>query len=109
MQPSRARSTNWFELRTPVGGDAYTINASRVSLRPDASSGELYLGDHGAGLRALYDLGARKRSRFIHSSGQSGIVFSADYRNLTERWARVEYLPLWGDGRPGRILELEPR
>ncbi|WP_353090838.1 penicillin acylase family protein [Methylibium sp.] len=99
----------WFELRTPVGGDAYTINASRVSLRPDASSGELYLGDHGAGLRALYDLGARKRSRFIHSSGQSGIVFSADYRNLTERWARVEYLPLWGDGRPGRILELEPR
>ncbi|QAZ41242.1 penicillin acylase family protein [Methylibium sp. Pch-M] len=99
----------WFELRSPVGGDAFTVNASRVSLRPDAGSGELYLGDHGAGLRALYDLGARKRSRFIHSSGQSGIVFSADYRNLNERWSRVEYLPLWGDGRPGRILELEPR
>ncbi|WP_428423908.1 penicillin acylase family protein [Methylibium sp.] len=99
----------WFELRTPVGGDAYTVNAARVGLRPDALTGELYLGEHGAGLRALYDLGARNRSRFMLSSGQSGIVFSTDYRNFVDRWAKVEYLPLWGDGRPGRLLVLVPR
>lgn len=99
----------WFELRTPVGGDAYTVNASRVGLRPDASSGELYLGEHGAGLRALYDLGHRGKSRVIQSSGQSGIAFSTEYRNFVDRWSKVEYVPLWGDGRAGRQLALEPR
>lgn len=90
----------WFELRAPVGGDTYTVNVSRVGLRPDATTGELYLDEHGPSLRALYDLGDRSRSRFMHSTGQSGLVFSKHYRDLLPRWARVEYLPLWGDGRP---------
>ena len=29
-----------FELRTPVGGDTYTVNVSRVTMRPDATTGE---------------------------------------------------------------------
>ncbi|MFX4435537.1 penicillin acylase family protein, partial [Acinetobacter baumannii] len=37
----------WFELRAPVGGDSYTINVSRVGLTPDATTGELYLDEHG--------------------------------------------------------------
>ena len=45
----------WFELRVPIGGDTYTVNVSRVSFRPDAATGELYLNEHAASLRALYD------------------------------------------------------
>ena len=66
----------WFELRTPVGGDTFTVNVSRVGLKPDASTGELYLDEHGPSLRALYDLGDPAQSRVIHSTGQSGNVFS---------------------------------
>ena len=86
----------WFELRAPVGGDTYTINVSRVGLRPDPTTGELYLDEHGPSLRAIYDLGDPTKSRFMHSSGQSGIVFSPLYGNMVQRWARVDYVPLWG-------------
>jgi penicillin G amidase len=86
----------WFELRTPVGGDTYTINVSRVGLKPDSTTGELYLDEHGPSLRALYDLGDISKSRFMHSSGQSGIFFSPLYRSFVERWAKVEYVPVWG-------------
>ncbi len=37
----------WFELRTPVGSDTFTVNVSRVGLMPDASTGELCLDEPG--------------------------------------------------------------
>jgi penicillin amidase len=98
---------SWFELRTPVGGDTYTLNVSRVALRPDATTGELYLDEHGPSLRALYDLGDPTKSRVMHSSGQSGIVFSPLYRAFVQRWARVEYVPLWS-APAERTLLLQP-
>ncbi len=85
----------WFELRTPVGGDTYTVNVSRVAMKPDAATGELYLDEHGPSLRALHDLGDPTKSRFMHSSGQSGNVFSPLYRSFVKRWAGVESVPLW--------------
>lgn len=90
----------WFELRAPVGGDTFTVNVSRVGLRPDAGTGELYLDEHGPSLRALYDVGDPSRSRVMHSSGQSGLVFEPGYRDFLAPWQRGEYLPLWGDGAP---------
>jgi penicillin G amidase len=97
----------WFELRTPVGGDTYTVNVSRVGLRPSAGTGELYLTEHGPSLRALYDVGDAANSRIMLSSGQSGIVFSARYRSFVEPWTRVEYVPLWS-GTVEHTLVLRP-
>ncbi|KNZ31616.1 MAG: penicillin amidase [Methylibium sp. NZG] len=85
----------WFELRAPVGGDTYTVNSSRVAMRPDAATGEMYLNEHGPSLRALYDLADPTKSRVMHSSGQSGNVFSPLYRSFVKRWAAVQYVPLW--------------
>ena len=84
-----------FELRTPVGGDTYTVNVSRVGLKPDSTTGELYLDEHGPSMRALYDLADPANSRFMFSSGQSGLVFSPHYRDLLDGWRRVQDLPLW--------------
>jgi penicillin amidase len=98
----------WFELRTPVGGDTYTVNVSRVGLKPDATTGELYLDEHGPSLRALYDLADPLQSRVVHSTGQSGLFFAPQYRSYLQRWQRVEDLPLWG-GKPVATLVLEPR
>jgi penicillin amidase len=100
--------SKWFELRTPVGGDTYTVNVSRVTLKPDPTTGELYLDEHGPSLRALYDLGDPSQSRFMHSTGQSGIVFSPLYRAFVERWAKVEYVPVWASGSPQETLVLSP-
>jgi penicillin amidase len=98
----------WFELRSPVGGDTFTVNVSRVALRPLARTGELYLDEHGPSLRAIYDLGDPARSRFMHSSGQSGIVFSPLYRSFVAPWARVDDVPVWGRETTS-VLQLAPR
>jgi penicillin G amidase len=84
-----------FELRVPTGGDSYTLNVGRVGVKPDATTGELYLNDHAASLRAIYDLGDPAQSRFMLSTGQSGLPWSGHYRDLVGAWARVAYLPLW--------------
>jgi penicillin G amidase len=98
-----------FELRTPVGGDTFTINVSRVNMKADATTGERYLDEHGPSLRALYDLGDPARSRFMHSTGQSGLFYSPLYRNFVARWRKVEYVPLWGEGGAKDVLSLQPR
>jgi penicillin amidase len=97
----------WFELRTPTGGDNYTLNVSRVTLQPDAATGELYLNEHAASLRALYDLAEPGRSRYMFSTGQSGIAFSPLYRHFVEPWRQVQDLPLWA-GEARHVLVLEP-
>ena len=98
----------FFELRAPVGGDTQTVNVSRVGLRPDATTGELYLDEHGPSLRALYDLADPRQSRVMHSSGQSGIVFSPLYRNFVEPWAQVQYVALWPTEAPAKVLVVRP-
>jgi penicillin amidase len=98
-----------FELRAGVGGDTYTVNVARVNLRADPRTGEHYLNDHGPSLRALYDLGDPARSRIMISTGQSGLPWSRHYRDLLGPWQRVDYLPLWGEGRAVSTLRLRPQ
>ncbi len=84
-----------FELRAPTGGDNYTVNQTRVTLKPDATTGELYLNEHGASYRGLYDLADPGKSTFIQSTGQSGNPFSPWHRSLTERWGAVKAVPVF--------------
>jgi len=99
----------WFEVRTPVGGDSYTVNVARVSLKADATTGAYYLSEHGPSLRGLYDLADRANSRVVHSTGQSGIVWSPLFRNLAEPWRRVEGVPLFAPaGAPMQTLAIKP-
>ncbi|MCA3241250.1 MAG: penicillin acylase family protein [Rubrivivax sp.] len=97
-----------FELRVPMGGDTHTVSATRVGLRPERRTGALFHIDHSASLRAVYDLGDRSKSGVVHSSGQSGIVFSPRYRDLIGPWARGELVPLWPQGAPTAVLRVTP-
>jgi len=92
-----------FELRTPTGGDSYTLNVGGVGMRPDPTTGELYLNEHAASLRAIYDLGDPAQSRFMQSTGQSGLPWSRHYRSFVAPWSRVDYVPLWNG--PGAVVE----
>ena len=80
-----------FDIRIPTPGDTYTVNVGRYNLRDEKSP---FTNRHAASLRALYDLSNLENSRFIHSTGQSGNIFSPLYRNYSQRWAAVEYLPM---------------
>ena len=84
----------FFELSAPSGSDPYAINVAAVRFAPDWA-GERYQSDHGPSLRALYDLGDPARSRVMISTGQSGLPWSRQYRDLLAPWMAVQYMPLW--------------
>ncbi|MET0605553.1 MAG: penicillin acylase family protein [Beijerinckiaceae bacterium] len=101
--PTLAR---FLDVVSPTGGDSYTINAGRLNL---GDRNAPFANRHAASLRAIYDLSDLDRSRFIFQTGQSGNVLSRHYRDMADRWAKVEDLPLTmrPDG-PMRELTLEP-
>lgn len=80
-----------FDLRVPVGGDSYTVNVAHGRMRHDRSPFETH---SAASLRAIYDLDDLDRSIYIHSTGQSGNPVSPHYGDMTERWRRVDYIPM---------------
>jgi penicillin amidase len=82
---------SYFDIRLPSSGDTYTVNVGRHNLRDEAAP---FTSHHAASLRALYDLSNLENSRFIHSTGQSGNVFSPLYSNYAQRWKDVAYLPM---------------
>jgi penicillin amidase len=97
----------WFDVRVPTPGDTYTVNVGRHTIRDED---EPFVNRHAASLRALYDLADLENSRWMHSTGQSGIVFSPWYRSYAERWAQVRYMPMRMDAPAGAgTLRLLPR
>lgn len=81
----------FFDIRVPAPGDTFTVNVGRHNLRDEK---EPFTSRHAASLRALYDLSNPENSLFIHSTGQSGNVLSPLYRNYSQRWADVAYVPM---------------
>ena len=53
------------------------------------------------------DLRDPTQSRFMHSSGQSGLFFSPLYKNFVEPWSKVDYVPVWV-GAAESVLVLQP-
>ena len=100
-----------FNLRGPVPGSMYAINAFSFETRDNDSA---FASDHGPGLRVIYDLADLDRSLFIHSSGQSGNVLSPRYRDFEEPWREGGYITIptrreaFEEGAIGR-LRLTPR
>ena len=97
-----------FALSAPVGGDTHTVHALRVGLGGPAE--QRYRATHGPSLKAVYDLGDRSRSRFIHSSGQSGLPWLAGYRDWLQPWLQGQGVPVWpvAGETPKSVLRLVP-
>lgn len=81
----------FFNVTTPTGGDTYTVNVGRLQLGNRAAP---FTNRHAASLRAIYDLEDLEKSQFIYQTGQSGNPFSLHYRDMSEKWGKVEFLPL---------------
>lgn len=86
--PALAR---FFDVSVPSHGDGYTVNVGQYNA--GETSGP-FVNRHAASLRAVYDLADLEQSRFIYQTGQSGLVFSPRYRDMSGTWAHTEYRPL---------------
>ncbi|AZG14353.1 penicillin acylase family protein [Cupriavidus pauculus] len=99
-----------FNVRVPTGGDTYTVDVGRHSLRDEKAPFE---NTHAASLRAIYDLADLSASRFMSSTGQSGNALSPHYRDWTDKWAAVQFIQIGAQRRnPGgdsfETLVLQP-
>jgi penicillin amidase len=80
-----------FSVRVPSDGDLFTVNVGQYW------AGEKYLpfaNRHAASLRVVYDLSNLEQSEFIYQTGQSGLVWSDNYRDMKDEWAAGKYRPL---------------
>jgi penicillin amidase len=81
----------WFDVRVPTGGDGFTVNVGQFHAHQPK---EPFANRHAASMRALYDLSDLEQSRFVYQTGQSGLVFSSRYGDMSKEWAAVTYRPL---------------
>jgi len=86
-----AALARFFDVSVPTGGDSFTVNVGQYWPN-DAKVP--FANRHAASLRALYDLSDLEKSQFIYQTGQSGLVFSSRYRDMSSSWAEVAYRPL---------------
>ncbi len=80
-----------FDVAVPTGGDANTVNVGQYNFTDKTAP---FANRHAASLRAIYDLADLERSQFIYQTGQSGLVFSSRYRDMSAPWAAGQYRPL---------------
>ena len=78
-------------MAVPTGGDPWTVNVGQYWANDRRQP---FANRHAASLRAIYDLADPEQSMFIYQTGQSGLVFSPRYRDMSHEWAAVRYRPL---------------
>jgi len=80
-----------FDVKIGNSGGSHTVNVGRHKF---ADPNFPYRQYHGPSLRAIYDLADLDRSRWIHSTGQSGNPLSDFFSNFTTTWRDVSDLPM---------------
>ncbi|MBS7807328.1 penicillin acylase family protein [Variovorax sp. PCZ-1] len=80
----------YFDVTVPTGGDPWTVNVGQYWLNEKSP----YQNRHAASLRHVFDLADLEKSGFMYQTGQSGLVWSRRYRDMSEGWAAVQYRPL---------------
>lgn len=78
---------NWVAPSIETDGDGSSLNRGTFSFGS-------FRHVHGAGLRAVYDIGNLNLSRFMIATGQSGNPFSRHYDDLLDDWREGRYLHL---------------
>jgi penicillin G amidase len=80
----------YFDVTVPTGGDPWTVNVGQYWLNEK----QPYHNRHAASLRHVFDLANLEKSVFMYQTGQSGLVFSSRYRDMSPGWAAMQYRPL---------------
>jgi penicillin amidase len=84
----------------PVSGYSALVNNTAGSFalayEPDNPKlTEIIKMIYGPSLRQIVDMGDLNASRFIHSTGQSGLPTQPHYDDMTPLWLKIQYVPMW--------------
>ncbi|HTP08161.1 MAG TPA: penicillin acylase family protein, partial [Anaerolineae bacterium] len=52
---------------------------------------------YGPSLRQIVDLSNLNASRFIHTTGESGLPTQPHYDDFIDKWRNIQYVPMWWD------------
>ncbi len=78
-----------FDIIQEHGGGPYTVMQANTTIsRTDAPFEE----NHGAALRAIFDLSEPDATHLMISTGQSGNIFSEHYRDLSRDWVNNKWI-----------------
>ncbi|MEK1889226.1 MAG: penicillin acylase family protein [Phyllobacterium sp.] len=80
-----------FNITVPASGGAFTLDRGKSSYGDEINP---YRVTHGTSYRGLFDLADLDRSTYIQTTGQSGNVFSSNYRDFAEKWANTEAITI---------------
>ena len=86
-----------FDVVVPTSGDPWTVNVGQYWL----NEAEPFHNRHAASLRSVFDLSDLDKSSFIYQTGQSGLVFSSRYSDMSQQWAGIA-------AQPNRAFKLNP-
>jgi len=81
----------WLDVVEPSPGDPFTVNVGTYWLN---ETHEPFASRHAPSLRAIYDLSDLQNSLFIYQTGQSGVIGSEHYKDMSHEWATGQYRPL---------------
>lgn len=93
----------------PAQGGNYTLDRGGMSIRSDRDP---FAKVHGAGYRAVYDLGDLDQSLYSIVPGQSGNPFERAFADKVEGWVTGRFFHIPTDLPPGQVrhrMSLEPR
>lgn len=98
-----------FTVRTPVGGDTDTV----FPVAYHYQSG--FDGDHGPGMRVVFDFSDLQKSQFVVAPGQSAHPWSPHFKDLVNLWKEGKGFEIRTDWKSDKIptgyevLNLYPR
>jgi penicillin amidase len=84
----------------PVSGYTSLVNATSGSFSfaylPGTPTLTSIMRDtSGPSLRQIVDMSDLNASRFIHTTGESGLPTSPHYDDMTPLWLKIQYVPMW--------------
>lgn len=80
-----------FNVTVPASGGAFSLDRGKSSFTDENNPFRV---THGTSYRGLFDLADLDRSTYIQTTGQSGNVFSANYRDFAQKWANTEAISI---------------
>ena len=70
-------------------------NFSKAYSTPPAKLNAIFAERTVPSLRQIVDLGDLGASRFIHTTGESGLPTQPHYDDFIDKWRNIQYVPMW--------------
>lgn len=86
-----AQLRRFFNVEVESGGGPFTLDRGVSQFKDDKDP---YANTNASSYRGIFDLNDLDRSTYIHTTGQSGNVFSGHYNDFAPLWADVKSIKI---------------